>query len=179
MHIGVFCSAHALGPEYTKPVEDLARHVGEHGHTLVWGGSNTGLMQTVASGVRQAGGKLIGITMEYYKADVFADAEEMVIAKDLFDRKRLLIERSDGVVILVGGIGTLDEATDILEVKREGVDVPIIFLNTNGFFDSLRQQLKVMEDGGFLDRPIDELIDFAATPHEALDILVKKAKLDG
>lgn len=178
MDIGVFCSARDIGPEYTEPVQDFARHVGENGHTLVWGGSNSGLMRLVAEEVRAAGGKLVGVSMPVYEEEAFVGADELLIAADLFDRKRLMIERSEAIAILVGGIGTLDEATDIIEFKREGMhDVPLVILNTDGFYDPLRDQLALMEKAGFLDRPASELVDFAATSHEALDLMVAKAGL--
>lgn len=179
MNIGVFCSARDLGPEYTEPVIDFAKHIGEHKHTLIWGGSDTGLMHLVADGVQQAGGKIVGVTIAHYAANLDKKADEMVMAKDLFDRKRIMIERSDAFVILVGGIGTLDEVTDAMELKREHMhDLPIVMLNTNNFYEPLREQLKVMERGGFLDYPLTDLVDFADNSHAALDIIVAKTGLD-
>ena len=180
MNIGVFCSARDLGPEFTEPVKDFAKHVGEHGHTLVWGGSSTGLMAVVAEGVKAAGGRLVGITIEHYRGDLFKEADEVVIAQDLFDRKRQMIERSDAFVILPGGIGTIDEATDIIELKREGaVKAPIVFLNSKGFYDHLREEFEEMNRDGTLDTPVDQLVQFADKPHLCLDLLVAGAKAAG
>lgn len=177
MNIGVFCSARDVHPEYVEPVKDFAKHVGEHGHTLIWGGSGTGMMKVVADGVRETGGKLVGVSVERYEADAMIDADELLIAKDLFDRKRIMIDRSDAITILVGGIGTLDEATDIIELKRQGGnDTPLVFLNTHGFYEPLRQQFKVMEEGGFLDTPIQSLVSFADNSHQALDVMISKLK---
>lgn len=178
MNIGVFCSARDLSPEYTEPVRDFAKHLGEHGHTLVWGGSEAGLMKIVADGVKAGGGRLVGVSIAPYENEIFREADEMIKAADLFDRKRIMISRSDAIVILVGGIGTLDEASDVIEFKREGMhDVPVVVLNTNGFYDPLQRQFEVMEASGMLDRPLYELVDFAETSHEALDIMVAKAHL--
>lgn len=177
MNIGVFCSARDINPEYIKPVRDFAKHVGEHGHTLIWGGSGTGLMKVVADGVRETGGKLVGVSIRRYEADAMIDADELLIAKDLFDRKRIMIERSDAVTILVGGVGTLDEATDIIELKRQGGhDMPLVFLNTNGFYEPLRQQFEAMEEGGFLDAPIETLVSFADNSHQALDVMISQVR---
>src|SRR5437870_568092 len=98
MNIGVFCSARDLSPEYTEPVRDFAKHVGENGHTLVWGGSGAGLMQILADSVRAAGGKLLGVSIPAYADEVFKGAEELREAVDLFDRKRQMIELSDAIV---------------------------------------------------------------------------------
>lgn len=176
MNIGVFCSARDLADEYVEPVRDFAKHVGEHGHTLIWGGSATGVMRVVAEGVKAAGGRLVGITIEHYRADSYDRADEVILTRDLFDRKRELIERSDAIAILVGGIGTLDEATDIMELKREGAhNVPVVFLNTDGFYEPLREQLRAMEQAGMLDRKADALATFVDSSHDALDVLIAKA----
>ncbi|NED09861.1 TIGR00730 family Rossman fold protein, partial [Streptomyces sp. SID6648] len=86
------------------------------GHTLVWGGSDVGLMKVVADGVQETGGRLLGVSVDFLAAKAREGADEMVIAKDLAERKRLLLEKADAVVIMVGGTGTLDEATEILEL---------------------------------------------------------------
>lgn len=86
----------------------------------------------------------------------------MVIARDLAERKALLLEKSDAVVIMVGGTGTLDEATEILELKKHGKHTkPVVLLNTAGFYDGLRQQFQRMEDEGFLPLPLTDLVFFA------------------
>ena len=78
----------------------------------------------------------------------------MVIARDLAERKALLLEKADAVVIMVGGTGTLDEATEILELKKHGKHTkPVVLLNTAGFYDGLKEQFRRMEDEGFLPLP--------------------------
>ncbi|AYN39282.1 LOG family protein [Streptomyces dangxiongensis] len=99
-------------------------------------------------------------------------ADEMVIAADLAERKKLLLEKADGVVIMVGGTGTLDEATEILELKKHGrTEKPVVLLNTAGFYDGLQQQFLRMEAEGFLPRPLSELVFFAEEPAAALRYL--------
>jgi uncharacterized protein (TIGR00730 family) len=82
----------------------------------------------------------------------------MVIADDLAERKALLLARSDAVVVMAGGLGTLDEVTEILELKKHGLhDKPVVLLNTAGFYDGLLMQLRRMEEEGFLPVPMAEL----------------------
>ncbi|MFG3551703.1 TIGR00730 family Rossman fold protein [Streptomyces sp. NPDC047725] len=172
MNICVFLSAADLHERYTRPAQEFGTLLGKGGHTLVWGGSDTGLMKVVADGVQEAGGRLVGVSVDFLAAKARAGADEMVIAKDLAERKRLLLEKADAVVIMVGGTGTLDEATEILELKKHGhTDKPVVLLNTAGFYDGLREQFRRMEDEGFLPRPLAELVFFAEEPAGALAYL--------
>ncbi|MFB7459006.1 TIGR00730 family Rossman fold protein [Streptomyces sp. NPDC088337] len=172
MNICVFLSAADLDDRYTRPARDFARLIGKGGHSLVWGGSDTGLMKVVADGVQEAGGRLIGVSVDFLSAKARPGADEMVIARDLAERKRLLLEKADAVVIMVGGTGTLDEATEILELKKHGrTEKPVVLLNTDGFYDGLKQQFRRMEEDGFLPRPLAELVFFAEEPAGAMTYL--------
>ncbi|MEU8575738.1 TIGR00730 family Rossman fold protein [Streptomyces asoensis] len=169
MRICVFLSAADLDDRYTRPARRFAEMLGKGGHTLVWGGSDVGLMKVVADGVQETGGRLCGVSVDFLAATARAGADEMVVARDLAERKRLLLEKSDAVVIMVGGTGTLDEATEILELKKHGhTDKPVVLLNTAGFYDGLQQQFRRMEDEGFLPRPLAHLVFFAEQPSDAL-----------
>ncbi|MFJ8001489.1 TIGR00730 family Rossman fold protein [Streptomyces sp. NPDC096310] len=162
MNICVFLSAADLDERYTRPAREFGELIGKGGHTLVWGGSDSGLMKVVADGVREGGGRLVGVSVDFLQAVARPDADEMVIAKDLAERKALLLAKSDAVVIMVGGTGTLDEATEILELKKHGMHGhPVVLLNTAGFYDGLKEQFRRMEDEGFLPLPLTELVFFA------------------
>jgi uncharacterized protein (TIGR00730 family) len=159
MKICVFLSAADLDARYTRPAREFAELLGRRGHTLVWGGSNTGLMKLIADGVRESGGRLAGVSVDFLKHLARDDADEMVIAKDLAERKALMLAGSDAVVVMVGGLGTLDEATEILELKKHGLHYkPVVLLNTAGFYDGLILQLERMQEDGFLPLPLAELI---------------------
>ncbi|WP_189218707.1 MULTISPECIES: LOG family protein [Streptomyces] len=169
MNICVFLSAADLDERYTRPARELAKLIGKGGHSLVWGGSDVGLMKVVADGVHEAGGRLVGVSVEFLSDRVRPGVDEMVVAKDLAERKRLLLEKADAVIIMVGGTGTLDEATEILELKKHGhTDMPVVLLNTAGFYDGLKEQFRRMEDEGFLPRPLADLVFFAEEPVGAL-----------
>lgn len=172
MDIAVFCSAYALDDRYTAPAREFARQLGERGHTLVWGGSNAGLMGVLADGVREAGGRLVGISVELLAHKAYHAADELVTTVDLAARKALLLERAQAVVVLVGGLGTLDEVTEVLELKKHGLHAkPVVVLDTAGFYDGLREQLRRMDAEGFLPVPLDQLVRFAAEPEEVFRLL--------
>ncbi|MDQ0993197.1 TIGR00730 family Rossman fold protein [Streptomyces sp. V3I7] len=172
MDICVFLSAADLDDRYTRPAREFAKLIGKGGHTLVWGGSDVGLMKVVADGMQEAGGRLVGVSVSFLAEKSRPGADEMVIAADLAERKRLLLEKADAVVVMVGGTGTLDEATEILELKKHGhTDKPVVVLNTAGFYDGLKEQFRRMEDEGFLPRALTDLVFFAEEPVGALAYL--------
>lgn len=172
MRICVFLSAADLDERYTGPARDFAERLGKAGHTLVWGGSDVGLMKVLADGVHDSGGRLVGVSVGFLAARVRAEADEMVVAADLAERKKLLLAKADAVVVMVGGTGTLDEATEILELKKHGhTTKPVVLLNTAGFYDGLKLQFARMEAEGFLPLPLADLVYFADEPAEALAYL--------
>jgi len=169
MRICVFLSAADLDERYTTPAREFAELIGKGGHTLVWGGSDVGLMKVVADGVEEAGGRLLGVSVEFLADRARPRADEMIVARDLAERKALLLENADAVVVMVGGTGTLDEATEILELKKHGhTDKPVVLLNTAGFYDGLKEQFRRMDDEGFLPLPLTDLVFFAEEPVGAL-----------
>ncbi|HYH75364.1 MAG TPA: TIGR00730 family Rossman fold protein [Candidatus Saccharimonadales bacterium] len=175
MNVCFFCAASDVDVRYTEPARQLARMVVEEGHTLVWGGSDRGLMREIASAAQDVGGKIVGITMESLKHTARQNADEMIVTADLAERKKVMMERSDAVITLVGGTGTLDEMTELFELRRHGVhNETLIILNTDGFYDGLKMQYERMKQDGFLDRlprPFDQLIAFADTPEQVMELL--------
>ncbi|MGP4002473.1 TIGR00730 family Rossman fold protein [Streptomyces sp. 8N706] len=162
MNICVFCSASDLDERYTRPAREFAELIGKGGHTLVWGGCDSGLMKVMADGVQAAGGRLVGVSVEFLAHNARPGVDEMVITKDLTERKAQLLARADAIVMMVGGLGTLDEATEILELKKHGLhSKPVVLLNAAGFYDGLKQQFQRMEEEGFLSVPLTELVFFA------------------
>ena len=187
-YIAVFCSAQDISEKYSAPAVEFSRLLASNGYGLVWGGTDVGLMRSIAEAVREGGGKLIGVSMEILKHLIRDDVDEKIIAKDLSERKSIMLERCDGVVMLVGGIGTLDEITDVLALKKHELhNKPVVVLNTENFYEGLRVQLQKMKDDGFITKkfpdgtkppmPLDELLYFADTPDEAIEFLKKELQI--
>lgn len=154
--------------------------IGRAGHTLVWGGSDTGLMKVVTDGVQASGGRLTGISVDFLRKWVRKDADEMTFARDLAERKARLLAVSDAVVVMPGGVGTLDEATEVLELRKHGLyDEPAVLLNTAGSHDRLILQLRRMDEQGFLPLPLAELVFVADTAAGALTYLERSVGTDG
>lgn len=171
-YICIFCSANDLADKYTTPAKQLARLLVKNGYGLVWGGSDTGLMKEIASTVQESGGKLIGVSIPRYKDVVRKNIDETIITKTLGERKATMLERSDVIVCLVGGVGTLDEVTEVIELKKQGHHhKPIIILNTENFYEGLKVQFQKMKDDGFIKQDIAELVSFADTPEAVFELL--------
>jgi uncharacterized protein (TIGR00730 family) len=116
-------------------------------------------MKVIADGVRESGGRLTGISVDFLKNCARVDADELLITKDLAERKALMLAASDAIVVMVGGLGTLDEATDIRELRKHGLHhKSVVLLNTAGFYDGLILQLERMQADGFLPLPLAEMI---------------------
>ena len=105
-----------------------------------------------------------------FEGNIHRDADEIIITKTLGERKATMLEKSDAIVALVGGIGTLDEITEIIELKKQKHhNKPIIILNSENFYEGLISQLNKMKEDGFIDNNLDDLIYFANKPEEVLN----------
>lgn len=175
--ICVFCAANDVEEKYIIDTKTLGKLMVENGYDLVWGGSNKGLMKIIADAVQNAGGRIIGITMEMLKNTRRMNADEMIISKDLPERKSTLLKRADAIILLVGGIGSLDEVTEMLEHKKHNIhNKPIVVLNTDNFYGGLKIQFQRMKEDGFLTKELDELIYFADNPIDALTYINSSLK---
>lgn len=171
-YICVFCSASDIAEKYTKPSVEFAIRLAQAGYGLVWGGSDKGLMKLIATAVQDHGGRLVGVSVEHLKNLARKNADEMIIAKTLGERKETMLARSDAIAVMPGGIGTLDELAEMIELKKHNLHTrPIVVLNTENFYEGLNVQLQKMKDEGFITRPLEELVFFARTPHEALQYI--------
>jgi predicted Rossmann-fold nucleotide-binding protein len=99
----------------------------------------------------------------------------MYFAESLAERKEMMLDKSDVVITMVGGTGTLDEFTDLFERRRYGQhNKRLVVLNTDNFFAGLKEQYERMKGDGFLarlPRPISDLVTFLDTPEEVMDFV--------
>ena len=154
MNICVFCSANEnIDPEFFTMTSQLGEWIGRHGHALVYGGCDMGLMECVAKAVRKSGGKVIGVIPSRLEQGGHASKyiDERITCDTLGERKKLMLENSDAIVALPGGIGTLDE---IFTVASEGTlsyhDKRVIVYNMKGFWNKLIETLDKLESDGFI-----------------------------
>ncbi len=133
-------SSDAVAPAYFKAACDLGSLIAQHGHTLVYGGSNVGLMGELARAVHTPQGTVIGVIPESIRARGVAYdlADELLVTADLRERKAVMEARSDAFIALPGGFGTLEEVSEVLTLKQLQLHTkPIVLVNTLGFYDRL------------------------------------------
>lgn len=139
--IAVYCSSSDIvEPAYFEAAVALGAAIGKRGDKLVFGGSKTGLMGAVAHATRENGGKVISVIPEIMRGTpyVIEHSHELITTKDLRSRKAAMEVRADAFVVLPGGLGTLDEALEVLAAKQMHQHrKPIVFLNAKGFWDPL------------------------------------------
>ena len=147
MKIVVYCSSQAgLEEKYQQLARDLGSWIGQNGHSLLYGGSNAGLMHITAAAAHEAGGHVIGVIPEMFRHRIDPVCDEVVYTANLGDRKQYMIEHGDVFVVMPGGIGTLDEWMSTLAVMTIGNDDPrpIIVANLDGLYDATLRQLADM-----------------------------------
>lgn len=172
MNITVFCSQYEVAEKYQDAAKIFAQLIAENHHALVFGGGDEGLMHIIADGVHEKSGRVIGVIREPIQHKAYKNADEMYVVKDAKEMNLGLIERGDVIVVLVGGVGTLNEITEVLRMKKNGqLDKPIVVLNTDHFFEGLKTQLSLMRSEGFIQDDVAAAIYFADTPQLAMEYI--------
>lgn len=175
VQICVFCGS-SIGskPVYAEAARELGRLIGEHGHTLVFGGGAVGLMGEVAHAARSAGAPIIGVLPAFLRGiePPLKSAEELIITPDLQLRKARMLALADAFVILPGGLGTLDEYFEVITTTQLKVHAkPIIVVNIENYFAPLKALLERTVVEGFARREIARYHEFVRTPADAMEAI--------
>ena len=154
MNISVFCgSSLPRNKEIVAAARDLGRQIALGGHTLLYGGSNLGLMGEVSGEALRCGGHVVGVIPTLFSEEIIRSqaVTELVRVRSMAERKEYLIARSDAFVALPGGIGTLDEVLEVMVANQlKQIDKPMYLLNLGGFYDTFLEQLRQMHLMGFV-----------------------------
>jgi hypothetical protein len=155
--------------------KQLAVQIVDRGLKLIYGGGNVGLMGVIATEVLAQGGEVIGIIPEFLIHREGGDLEltEQYVVKSMHERKALMVDKTDYIMAIPGGFGTLDELFEMLTWLQLGLHrKPIGLLNFDGFYDHLLLQLQHMVAKGLLRPDNYSLITQATNTHELLDKLL-------
>lgn len=151
----VYCaSSRGCAPVFHGAAYRLGALLAARGFVLVYGGGGVGSMGSLADGALSSGGHVVGV-LPRFMADLewgHAGISELKLVEDLRTRKHLMLSESDAVVALPGGSGTLEELLEAITLKRLGLFLgPIVLVNTEGFFDPLKDLLDRAIDSRFMD----------------------------
>ena len=157
---------------YTDAAYELGCRMAENGHTLVFGGGDTGMMGACARGVHDNDGNSIGIAPEWIGSfePLCERCSEFIYVDTMDERKQNFLDKSDAFIISPGGIGTLDEFFEIITLKKlKRHDKEIIIFNIDHFYDKMLEMIGEMNEKGFLYKQedlfkiandVDEIFEF-------------------
>jgi uncharacterized protein (TIGR00730 family) len=173
--ICVFCaSSERIDPRYVELAAAVGTEIARRGYSLVSGGGSVSSMGAVARAVRAGGGHTVGVIpqalTELEIADV--DADELVVTRDMRERKGEMDRRSDAFLALPGGLGTLEEIFEIWVARSLGMHAkPLVVLDPDGVFAMLRAQIDDLVLRGFARPAVRDAIRWTTELGEAFDFL--------
>ena len=175
--IAVYCaSSTQIDEKYFQDARKLGQLMAEKGITLVNGAGNMGLMAASADGCLENGGKAIGVIPTFMiKEDWCHEGmTEIIETVNMHERQEKMAEMTDAGIFLPGGCGTFAELMELITWKQLGLYLkPIILLNTNGYFDSLLNTLRLAIRENFM-RPVHaDIWQVAPTPEQALKMALE------
>ncbi len=172
--IVVFCgSSEGKDPLILDKAYSLGREMAERSIQLVYGAARIGVMGKLAQGALDHSGIVVGIIPDFLKLkEVFhTGLTKLIVTENMHERKLKMHEMSEGVIMLPGGYGTLEEFFEMLTWAQLGLHhKPIGILNINGFYNDLMRMLKTMVDQGFVKQ---ENYDMILIDHSINGLLAK------
>ena len=172
MKVCVFCSSSdAVEGPYLAAAAEMGALIGGGGHALVFGGGKVGLMGATARAVHETGGRVIGVIPTFMNRPgvPFLECDELTFAKDMRERKALMMEMADAFIALPGGFGTLEEISEVITQKQFGfIKAPLAAVNTEGFFDHLAALFERFYSLSFAKPAYRATCPFVQTPADAM-----------
>ena len=141
---------------------------------LIYGGAKIGIMGIISNRMMEKGGKVTGIIPKVLvkKEVINNNITKLIVVNSMHERKKMMYDLADAFIILPGGIGTLEELSEIITWKVLGIKNKIIIIfNLNGFYNSLIEQFKIMQDNNFLYSNIFEEVSIINSVSDLGDLL--------
>ncbi|WP_430512756.1 TIGR00730 family Rossman fold protein [Pannonibacter phragmitetus] len=152
--ICVYCgSSFGHDATYLDAARSLGRLIGEAGLSLVYGGGSVGLMGAVAKAALDHGAQVTGIIPEFLEQRevMLHEVSDLIVTRDMHERKKLMFQKSDAFVALPGGVGTLEEVVEMMTWAQLGQHrKPVLLANINSFWSPLLQLLDHMRNEAFI-----------------------------
>ena len=173
--ICVFCgSSTGLKAEFVNAAEALGTKLACRNIGLIYGGGSVGLMGVVSQSAHNQGGAVIGVIPEQLKPiEISGETRgEVIVTKDMHERKQHMSSLADAFIAMPGGFGTLEELFEMITWKQLGFhSKPVGILNVDGFYDALLKFLDESVSLGFISKSARELLFVAESPDELLNKL--------
>lgn len=170
-NVGVFCGArNEIAEEFRLIARETAALIAKNNLTLVYGGTSSGLMGEISETARLNGGKVLGVYPKTLDArePLNPNLDFAYVVDTMYERKEIMIDKSDAFIILPGGVGTLDEAFEVITLKIIGAhDKPILFINHNNYWSIINDLIKHVVDHKFAASNIFDTYRFVSNPEEA------------
>ena len=173
----------AIDPVFKKPIFETGALMAKKGIIMIYGVGDDGLMGESFRGIRSQNGKVLGVTLPTLLKKQCADPSiyhegELQIVDSLHERKRIITENADALLIAPGGWGTLDEiASHGVHIKiGDAAPKPLIFLNFNGFWEPMKKMIANMLKYGAIQPDQLNFVDYADTPIEIFDAIERVKK---
>jgi len=173
--ITVFCGS-SFGSDdiYKEQATLVGETLAKKGIQLIYGGADVGLMGAVADGALNTGGKVTGILPRFLQSKEIAHKQltELVLVETMHERKAKMNDLCDGVIVLPGGYGTLEEFFEMITWAQLGLhQKPIGVLNIGGFYDDLIRMVQTMVDKGFLKQINRDMLLIGDNIEELLEMM--------
>jgi len=173
--ICVFCSSSdRIAPEYIALATEVGTAVAARGHDLVSGGGRVSMMGAVAAAVRAGGGHTLGVIPQALVSMEVADtdADELVVTADMRERKGRMDAAADAFLTLPGGLGTLEELSEVWVAATLGMHTkPVVVLDPTGLYAPLHELVRTLADQGFMHQGASEALVWTTEVEAALDAI--------
>ncbi|MDA0663078.1 MAG: TIGR00730 family Rossman fold protein [Proteobacteria bacterium] len=173
--ICVYCgSSSNIRESHRAAAREFGTRIGTAGIRLVFGGGRVGLMGLVADAALESGGAVTGVIPRFLKAREVGHkgCTELIVTENMHDRKLRMAALADAIVVLPGGLGTLDEAFEILTWKQLGLhDKPVVFANIDGFWTHLVRLIENQIAENYVRETERSLFSVASTVADILPLL--------
>ena len=164
-------------PALAGAAAELGSWIAESGDTLIYGGSKSGLMGVLAESALKKGGRVIGIEPQIFvdAGYVYDEISELIVTKNMTERKTGMIKLGDAFIAFPGGTGTLEEISEVMSlVSLRWLDAPCILYNLGGYYEGLRTLLEKMKETGLSSEEKLSGIYFADSLDEIKKIIKEK-----
>lgn len=172
----VFCGSRAgKTSKFSQATRKLGESIAKHGWRLVYGAGDVGLMGELAKSVQKNNGEILGVIpthlleMEVAKTDLTS----FIVTENMHERKKVMFMNSETIIILPGGIGTLDEFFEVLTWRQLNLhNKKIYLLNINGFWNKLIDLLDELVSQEFMENSIRDYYT-VITSIDEMDLILK------